>query len=140
MWDIRLYHLRLRKDKYQKKLILFWVDVKTTGLREIEKSEAIRDTTFGEGSAPDDIHFGGFDAAPMTSLMDLEHSEASEDEGSEEKSSRHSKKSKADDLCQEHALEARCLLLSAALSVGPTSAAVHTCRQRRILGKSFRML
>ena len=86
------------------------MDVKTTGLRETQHSEAIRATTSGEGLAPDTLELGGFDGAPLEDVMDSSNeSEESDGEGDDKdaRKSRRSKRKPDSGFSQEHALEAR---------------------------------
>ena len=54
-----------RRDKYQRKLVEYWVDVKTTGLREQETSEQLQERISREGKAPDQFEMGGFGDDPL---------------------------------------------------------------------------
>ena len=94
----------LRQDKYQKKLIEYWVDVETTGSRETEMNEGFKEKVFGEAAAPEELQLGGFTAGPM---VDPESEDDDDDDDDDDRScKKRGKRSGHDDLKREHALEA----------------------------------
>ncbi|CAK9057057.1 Uncharacterized protein SCF082_LOCUS30683 [Durusdinium trenchii] len=49
--DMRRVKTHVRRDKYERNIKEYWVDVQTTGSFEDENEEALIDRTFGEGEA-----------------------------------------------------------------------------------------
>ena len=98
-----------RRDKYEKDLRKYWVDVETTGSYEAENEEQFVDATVGEGDAGDSIDLG-LPAPDRNAVVNSPGEEpdedtdedVSEDDGSG--SSRHKVPSK-NDVEREHALE-----------------------------------
>ena len=99
----------LRRDKYQKKLIYYWVDIRTTGVEERKFAERLEEGISAEGDAPDDFEMGGMDE-PLAHEDDdasaSDEDDAEDDEDGDDKPKRRAKRGNATGFGREHALEA----------------------------------
>ena len=105
----------LRRDKYQKKVVEYWVDVRTTGLREQESSDRLDEIIRGEGSAPDSFEMGGFGDAPLADVAGEPDDGSSSDDDDEDGKKKKKSPKGAKGFQRERALEATLLLSSAKL-------------------------
>ncbi|CAE6967890.1 unnamed protein product, partial [Symbiodinium sp. KB8] len=97
------------RDKYQKKLIYYWVDIRTTGVEERKFAERLEEGISAEGDAPDDFEMGGMDE-PLAHEDDdasaSDEDDAEDDEDGDDKPKRRAKRGNATGFGREHALEA----------------------------------